>query len=253
MAGFLTGNKTASFEERGSADFYASPYAALPPLLVAEGKRLPKILWEPSCGNGALVLPLRNRGYTVHATDINDWNCPDSESGVDFLSDYAVRSAADFEPGIQGIVTNPPFNIIERYVERATTLSPYVALLCRLAFLESEGRMKWWREVGLRRVHLIAERLPGVEHVLPPYRYKYGPDESPDAFGRRAADALEQRILAREKQSQTDHRFREERDISPEYQIVLLFSIKIDRAHRITTLRRTTHFVIPFIRGRGER
>ena len=160
MAGFLTGNKTASFEERGSADFYASPYAALPPLLVAEGKRLPKILWEPSCGNGALVLPLRNRGYTVHATDINDWNCPDSESGVDFLSDYAVRSAADFEPGIQGIVTNPPFNIIERYVERATTLSPYVALLCRLAFLESEGRMKWWREVGLRRVHLIAERLP---------------------------------------------------------------------------------------------
>ena len=58
---------------------------------------------------------------------------------------------------------------------------------------------------GMSNMHSMSGVLPGVEHVLPPYRYKYGPDESPDAFGRRAADALEQRILAREKQSQTDH------------------------------------------------
>ena len=52
MVEFLTGNKTASMAARGD-DFYASPYAALPPLLVAERRRLPKVLWEPSCGNGA--------------------------------------------------------------------------------------------------------------------------------------------------------------------------------------------------------
>ncbi|ESZ60672.1 hypothetical protein NL532_24220 [Mesorhizobium sp. C120A] len=157
----LTGNKTASKEVRG-VDFYASPYAALPPLLVAEGKRLPKVLWEPAAGNGALVLPLRNRGFKVAATDINDWGCPDSESSVDFTSDLAAqygaslrRSHPDF-----GIVTNPPFGIIEQFVERAVAMSPYVALLCRLAFLESEGRMNWWKQVGLRRVHLISERLP---------------------------------------------------------------------------------------------
>src|SRR5690606_22531292 len=39
-------------------------------------------------------------------------------------------------------------------------MAPYVALLLRLAFLESEGRMKWFPTVGLRRVHIIAERLP---------------------------------------------------------------------------------------------
>ncbi len=156
MTGLLTGNKTATRAQRGD-DFYASPYGALPPLLVAEGKRLPKVLWEPACGNGALVLPLRNRGYTVHATDKNDWGCPDSTGDVNFLTDVAERYRPE---GEFGIVTNPPFGIIEDFVERAVKLSPYVALLCRLAFLESEGRMKWWQKVGLRRVHLIAERLP---------------------------------------------------------------------------------------------
>lgn len=157
----LTGNKTASRETRGD-DFYASPYAALPPLLVAEGRRLPKVVWEPACGNGALVLPLRNRGYTVAATDLNNWGCPDSEASVDFTSEVAAQYGASLARSHSqfGIVTNPPFGIIEEFVERAVAMSPYVALLCRLAFLESEGRMNWWRHVGLRRVHLISERLP---------------------------------------------------------------------------------------------
>jgi len=156
----LTGNKTASAAVRGD-DFYASPYAALPPLLVAEGRRLPKVLWEPAAGNGALVLPLRNRGYSVLATDLNDWGCPDSEPEVDFLGPIAAQHGAHLAALESfGIVTNPPFNIIEPFVERAVAMSPYVALLCRLAFLESEGRMKWWKQVGLRRVHLISERLP---------------------------------------------------------------------------------------------
>jgi hypothetical protein len=156
MTAILTGNKTASMAERGP-DFYASPYAALPPLFVAEGKRLPRVIWEPSCGNGALVLPLRNRGFEVTATDLHEWGCPDSTGGIDFLSSVATafRPTADF-----GIVTNPPFGIVEEFVERAVNLAPYVALLLRLAFLESEGRMRWFPLVGLRRVHVIGERLP---------------------------------------------------------------------------------------------
>ncbi len=162
MTGLLTGNKTASKAIRGD-DFYASPYAALPPLLVAEGKKLPRAIWEPSCGNGALVLPLRNRGFDVAASDINDWGCPYSTPHMDFVSHRAAVFGEDLRRlhGDRfGIVTNPPFGIIEEFVERAVAMAPYVALLCRLAFLESEGRMNWWKRVGLRRVHLIAERLP---------------------------------------------------------------------------------------------
>lgn len=158
MAGLLTGNKTASKATRGD-DFYASPYAALPPLLVAEGKRLPRVLWEPACGNGSLVVPLRNRGFDVRATDLNDWGCPDATAGVDFLDAYAMKVRASLPADI-GIVTNPPFGIVEQFIDRAVAMSPYVALLLRLAFLESEGRMKWFPRVGLRRVHVIGERLP---------------------------------------------------------------------------------------------
>jgi hypothetical protein len=155
----VTGNRRDSNEVRG-ADFYASPYAALPPLLVAEGNRLPKTLWEPACGNGALVVPLRNRGFSVVATDMHEWGCPGAETGLDFLG-----SAVDHIPSLMpttsfGIVTNPPFNIIEPFIERAVSLAPYVAILCRLAFLESEGRMNWFPRVGLRRIHVIGERLP---------------------------------------------------------------------------------------------
>jgi hypothetical protein len=161
MAGLLTGNKTATRATRGD-DFYASPYAALPPLLLAEGRRLPRTIWEPAAGNGALVIPLRNRGYHVQATDLNDWGCPACAAGVDFRSDLAVGYSKILAAHNSrfGIVTNPPFGIIEEFVERAVAMAPYTALLCRLAFLESEGRMNWWQRVGLRRVHLIAERLP---------------------------------------------------------------------------------------------
>jgi len=37
---------------------------------------------------------------------------------------------------------------------------------------------------------------PAVEHVLPPYPWRYGGEGSPEELGRRAADALEERILA---------------------------------------------------------
>jgi len=162
MAGLLTGNKTASKAARGD-DFYASPYAALPPLLVAEGKRLPRVLWEPAAGNGALAIPARNRGFTVHATDLRNWGCPDCEPDIDFTGPLAIEYADDlrrtYGDGF-GIFTNPPFGIIREFVERASELAPYTAILARLAFLESEGRFNWWPRVGLRRVHIIAERLP---------------------------------------------------------------------------------------------
>lgn len=157
----ITGN-LRNAQPEGDANFYSSPYACLPPLLVAEGKRLPKAIWEPACGNGALVVPLRNRGFNVTATDLHDWGCPQSATGIDLRSDTATGIAAQLSLDHErfGILTNPPFNIIEEFVERAVALSPYVALLCRLAFLESEGRMHWFPRVGLRRIHIIGERLP---------------------------------------------------------------------------------------------
>lgn len=157
----LTGN-LRNTQPADDPNFYATPYAALPALLQAERKRMPKVIWEPACGNGALVVPLRNRGFHTVATDLHDWGCPDAQTGLDFTGNSATAVAAQLSMDHDrfGIITNPPFNIIEEFVERAVAMAPYVALLCRLAFLESESRMHWFPRMGLRRVHVIGERLP---------------------------------------------------------------------------------------------
>ena len=49
---------------------------------------------------------------------------------------------------------------------------------------------------GMSAMHEQAGIDPTVEHVLPPYHWRYGGELSPDAFGLRAADALEERIVA---------------------------------------------------------
>ncbi len=49
---------------------------------------------------------------------------------------------------------------------------------------------------GMTAMHAMSGVMPGVEHVMPPYAYKYGQGLPAEEFGRRAADALEQRILS---------------------------------------------------------
>ena len=147
--------KAAAQSARG-LDFYASPFAALPPLLAQEGRKLPRHLWEPACGNGALVLPLRNRGFSVYASDIVDRGCPDA-SVSDF---FQFNLSCSFG----GIVTNPPFDGaaggIEDFTEHACRFVPYVAIFARLAWFEGAGRHGWWKRVGLSRIIKIADRLP---------------------------------------------------------------------------------------------
>ena len=49
---------------------------------------------------------------------------------------------------------------------------------------------------GMAPMHRQADLpLPGFVHVMPPYWYGYGGDDTPEDFGRRAARALEERIL----------------------------------------------------------
>ena len=100
MAG-KRGNDRAPFSERGN-DLYETPSVAVDSLLKVE--ELPQVLWEPSCGPGAIVRILRDSGRTVHATDLVEYNSPDQdESGWDFLNEQQLPI------GVEAIVTNPPF------------------------------------------------------------------------------------------------------------------------------------------------
>ena len=47
---------------------------------------------------------------------------------------------------------------------------------------------------GMTAMHAQGDMMPGFEHVLPPYWYKYGSDMSHDDFGIHAANKIEEKI-----------------------------------------------------------
>lgn len=60
-------------------------------------------VWEPACGDGALVREVRAMGIPCVASDLIDRGCPDSDV-ADFFMEKQARAPA--------IITNPPFNLI---------------------------------------------------------------------------------------------------------------------------------------------
>lgn len=146
------GNSRAPLAERGN-DLYETPAEAVLALLAAE--KLPHVIWEPACGRGAITRILRQAGKHVIATDLVDYHSPDQDTGgIDFLK------ALTGPPGVQAIVTNPPFKLGAAFVERGLALAPTVVMLLRLNFLESEGRSGILDSGQLARVHVFRKRLP---------------------------------------------------------------------------------------------
>jgi hypothetical protein len=117
-------------------------------------EQIPRRVWEPAAGRGAIVNELRSAGHEVIASDIADYGDPTHFAERDFLLE---RKMPD---GCEAIVTNPPFNIVEPFVAHALELSPIVIMLLRLAFLESERRCGILEGRGLARVHVFRKRLP---------------------------------------------------------------------------------------------
>jgi hypothetical protein len=144
----LTGK--ASLALRGD-DLYETHTVAIEALMRVE--HLPPRIWEPACGPGNIVRVLRAAGHKVLATDLVNYECPDSEHGVDFLMERAHE-------GYDCIVTNPPFKLATEFVEHALELAPRVIMLMRLAFLESERRTAVLDGGQLVTVHVFKQRLP---------------------------------------------------------------------------------------------
>ena len=115
-----------SQDVRGN-DLYETSPAAVTALLRVEP--LPRRIWEPAAGRGAIVNVLRAAGHEVLASDLVDYGDPTHFARRDFLMEH--------EPdGCQAVVTNPPYKLAEAFVAHALDLCPRVVMLLRLAFLE---------------------------------------------------------------------------------------------------------------------
>jgi hypothetical protein len=105
------------------------------------------------------VKALRAEGHDVLATDLVDYGTPEQDrAGIDFLIPGIAESVCP--KWGRAIVTNPPYKNAVEFVERALSMSGYVAMLLRLAFLESERRRGIIEDSCLARVHVFRNRLP---------------------------------------------------------------------------------------------
>lgn len=109
---------------------------------------------EPCAGTGAFTRALRQRSSHVDAVDIEPY--PDTVQ-----CDFFKYGGAPGQGPYDWIVTNPPYSLAQPFVEHAHELvsqTGTIAMLLRLAFLESAKRVPFWCEYPLRHVVVLAER-----------------------------------------------------------------------------------------------
>jgi len=149
MLDHSTGTGTHTHAARGREDCYETPDVAVHALLKVE--KLPHDIWEPACGSGNIAKVLTVAGHEVIATDLYDYGY--GKSGIDFLK-------GKFVPVGGAIVTNPPYQQAQEFVEKALLLSSMVVMLMRMAFYESKRRANILDSGHLARIHVFANRLP---------------------------------------------------------------------------------------------
>jgi hypothetical protein len=154
-------SSTGRIKDRQPDDFYATPDwctdAILPEL------DLSGCILEPAAGEGAIALRLLNGGVLPEQIALNEIDSERAKvcaarTGIGTtVSDFFALS---YTGAYDLIITNPPFMLAQEFVEHARQLvGPYgeVAMLLRLNFLSSLGRIDFWRE-NPAHVHVLPQR-----------------------------------------------------------------------------------------------
>lgn len=124
---------------------------------------LAETCWEPACGGGHMVHGLRDYFDTVSASDLYDYGAI-GRPGVNFLEGGATPCAGRDPFEVDWIVTNPPFVHGEAFFRLGwARASRGVAMLLRLAFIESAARYRLFNEVPLTVLAPFSERVPMVK------------------------------------------------------------------------------------------
>jgi len=136
------------FADLEGPDFYPTPDWATYALI--DNERFDGRIWEPACGDGAMVRVLRDSGTEVEASDLYDRGY--GEVGIDFLKSSRI---------VENIITNPPYNSAEGFVEAGLRQATHkLCLLLRLAFLEGGNRQRTiFANNPPARVWVFSERI----------------------------------------------------------------------------------------------
>jgi hypothetical protein len=136
------------FADLAGPDYFPTPAWATHALM--DNEHFAGDIWECACGDGAMSKVLGSRGNSVRSSDLYDRGF--GKAGVDF--NFATTPA-------DNIVTNPPYNSAESFVQAGVKLArSKFALLLRLAFLEGANRAQTiFSECPPSRVWVFSERI----------------------------------------------------------------------------------------------
>jgi predicted nucleic acid-binding Zn ribbon protein len=141
--------------ERQEQNFYPTPAWVTEALL--RTVRLPKGIWEPCCGNGAMARVLEAHGHHVVGTDLVDRGY--GEGGRDVLMESRLPD------GVTAIVTNPPYGrtLLPRFVDHALELTRpvggMVALLVNVQWQTSAENSKRLRMPAFDASVILTDRI----------------------------------------------------------------------------------------------
>ena len=120
---------------RHKNDFYPTPSECTVALLdfLEEHFLLRKgnTIWEPACGSNAMVTVMKQKGYSVIATDII--------YGQDYLS-------TELQDDFDWIITNPPFCAAQDFITSSIKRNKPFALLLKSQYWHSAKRRKIFSE-----------------------------------------------------------------------------------------------------------
>lgn len=121
---------------RKPADHYPTPPAAT--VAILKHLDLPRGTWvaDPACGRGDIIMSAAAMGYPGIATDLRHTGF--GGGGIDFLDD-----ANDWRwEGVELGLFNPPFNLAEPFIRKATRLFSTVAMLLKTNYWSAAKRIK---------------------------------------------------------------------------------------------------------------
>lgn len=120
----------------------------------------PFYILEPADGSRNISSHLESLGYHVVSNDLN-------VNGVDFLT-----YKPDFP--VDCIVTNPPFNLFDEFVEKALSITDEVYMIGKLDFLSAHSRNKKGIWKHLKTLYAFDRKVTYDVEELPEGKFKTG-------------------------------------------------------------------------------
>lgn len=125
-------NRAGDTATSAGYDCCQTPSYALEPLLPYIPRHA--VIWEPACGAGLLAQALREAGHTVIGTDI--------------LQDPEYNFFTWQPPRFDMIITNPPYSIKYKWLERCYQLGRPFALLIPVESIGAAAAQEQYRAYG---------------------------------------------------------------------------------------------------------